>query len=202
MSRMRLFLFTGLLVTIGLLGAILSTDGAAAAQLRGSTRTAAGQKLAAQTPAASLPNGATSINETYGDWIVDCRVLEGQKQCMLLQAQGNTRTKQRIFEIQLRAPKGGKTEGTILMPFGLKLDNGAILTLDDKDLGQPLRFSTCMPQGCLLPVSFPMATIDSMKKAKTLSVASLNVANGEVVAFRVSLQGFAAAAARVAELSR
>lgn len=41
------------------------------------------------------------------------------------------------------------------MPFGLKLEAGAILKLDDKDLGQGVRFSTCVPQGCLLPVSFP-----------------------------------------------
>ena len=41
-----------------------------------------------------------------------------------------------------------------------------------------------------------------MKKAKTLGVASLNLSNGEVVAFKVSLEGFAAAIARVAELGK
>jgi invasion protein IalB len=157
---------------------------------------------AAATPATQLPNGASSINETYGDWIVDCRLLEGQKQCMLLQAQGNSQTKQRIFEIQLRTPKDGKAEGTILMPFGLKLDSGAILTLDDKDLGQRLHFSTCTPAGCLLPVSFQTATTDMMKKGKVLTVASLNLNNSEVVAFNISLEGFAAASARIAELAR
>jgi invasion protein IalB len=34
-------------------------------------------------PAAQLPNGATSLNETHGDWTIDCRVIEGQKQCVL-----------------------------------------------------------------------------------------------------------------------
>ncbi len=164
---------------------------------------AAGTVVAAQpAPAGQLPNGASSINETYGDWVVDCRLAEGQKQCLLLQTQGNSQTRQRVFEIQLRPPKDGKTEGTILMPFGLKLDSGAILTLDDKDLGQPLRFSTCLPQGCLMPVSFPTAIIDSMKKGKTLAIASLNLSNGEVVAFKVSLEGFATATARVVELSK
>jgi invasion protein IalB len=186
-----------LLLTLALAG-VLDAGGIAAAQQPGA-------KVAAQppaAPAAQLPNGASSINETYGDWIVDCRLVEGQKQCLLMQAQGNNQTKQRLFEIQLHAPKDGKTEGTILMPFGLKLDNGAVLTLDDKDLGQTLRFSTCMPQGCLMPVSFPAATVDSMKKAKTLGVASLNLGNGEVVAFKVPLEGFAAATARVSELGK
>jgi invasion protein IalB len=108
----------------------------------------------------------------------------------------------RQVEIQLRPPKDGKLEGTILMPFGLKLDNGAVLTLDDKDLGQPLRFSTCMPQGCLLPLSLPAVTIDAMKKAKALGVASLNNGSGEVVAFKVSLETFPAALARVTELGK
>jgi hypothetical protein len=34
------------------------------------------------------------------------------------------------------ALKAGKIDGMILMPLGLKLDCGAILSFDDKDLGQ------------------------------------------------------------------
>jgi invasion protein IalB len=200
---MRLFLVTGILA------GILSADGMVAAwsadTAPGSAQktppAAADQKSAAQTEP-SLPNGASSINETYGDWVVDCRLLEGQKQCLVVHAQVNNQTRQRVFEIQLRAPKDAKTEGTILMPFGLKLDSGAIVTLDDKDIGQPLRFSTCTPQGCLLPVSFPAATVDSMKKSKTLAIASLNLSNGEVVTFKIGLEGFANASARLIELSK
>jgi invasion protein IalB len=200
---MRLFLVTGIVAGILNAGGVVaawSADAPGSAQK--TPPAAADQKSAAQTEAASLPNGASSINETYGDWVVDCRVIEGQKQCLIVQAQINNQTRQRMFEIQLRAPKDAKTEGTVLMPFGLKLDSGAIVTLDDKDIGQPLRFSTCTPQGCLLPVSFAAATVDSMKKSKTLSIASLNISNGEVVAFKISLEGFAHASARVTELSK
>jgi invasion protein IalB len=204
MSRVGLFLFAGMLA------GSLSVAGTVMAQAPGAARKAApapanqapaGQPttVAAATP---LPNGASSINETYGDWIVDCRLVEGQKQCMLLQAQGNNQTKQRTFEIQLRTPKDGKIEGTIIMPFGLKLDNGAILSLDDKDLGLGLRFSTCLLQGCLLPVSFPTATVDAIKKGKMLTIASLNLNSGEVVAFKIPLEGFAAASARMDELGK
>ncbi|MCL2429577.1 MAG: invasion associated locus B family protein [Alphaproteobacteria bacterium] len=199
---MRLFLVTGIVAGILNAGGVVtawSADAPGSAQK--TPPAAADQKSAAQTEA-SLPNGASSINETYGDWVVDCRVIEGQKQCLLVQAQVNNQTRQRMFEIQLHAPKDAKTEGTVLMPFGLKLDSGAIVTLDDKDIGQALRFSTCTPQGCLLPVSFAAATVDSMKKSKTLSIASLNLGNGEVVAFKISLEGFAHASARVTELSK
>lgn len=149
-----------------------------------------------------LPNGASAINETYGDWTVDCRILNSQRLCLLVQSQGNNQTGQRVFAIELRTPKEGRVEGTILMPFGMKLENGAVLRLDDKDLGQGLRFSTCLAQGCLLPISFPTVATDAMKKGKTLTVAALNLSNGEPVSFNVPLNGFAAAFDRVAQIDR
>ncbi|MGO4406830.1 invasion associated locus B family protein [Bosea sp. RAF48] len=155
---------------------------------------------AAQT--ATLPNGASAINETYGDWSVDCRIANGQRLCVLLQSQGNSQTGQRVFAIELRTPKDGRAEGTILFPFGMKLENGAVLRLDDRDLGQGLRFSTCMAQGCLLPISFPTVATDAMRAGKTLTVAALNLSNSEPISFNVSLTGFAAAFDRIAQVDR
>jgi len=157
-----------------------------------------------QPPAAasSLPNGASSINETYGDWTVDCRITDGQKRCMMTQAQGNNQTGQRVYAIELLPTRDGKTEGTILMPFGLNLDAGAVLKLDDKDLGKGLRFSTCVPQGCLLPVSFPTVATDAMRKSAKLMVASLNLSSGEAVTFNVSLNGVGSALDRVTQLAK
>ena len=155
-------------------------------------------------PAAStarLPNGATSVNEVYGDWTVDCRINDGQKLCLLSQSQGDSRTNQRVFAIELRAPKDGRAEGTILMPFWLKLENGAVLKLDDRDLGQGLRFSTCTPSGCLLPVSFPTVATDAMKNGKTLTAAALNLSNNDVVSFNIVLNGFGPALDRLVQLA-
>lgn len=149
---------------------------------------------------AQLPNGASTITETYGDWMVACGIQTGIKLCTLSQAQGNKETGQRSFAIELRTPKDGRTEGTILMPFGLKLDSGATLKLDDKDLGQGVRFSTCIPDGCLLPVSFPPVATDAMRKGKTLAVSSFNLSDGQAVSFNVSLTGFTAALDRVLQL--
>jgi len=163
------------------------------------------QAPAVQQPVASvatLPNGASSINETYGDWTVDCRIADSRKQCLLSQAQGNKETGQRVFAIELRPTRDGKTDGTVLMPFGLNLDAGAVLKLDDKDLGKGLRFSTCVPQGCLLPVSFPSVATDAMRKGTKLVVASLNLSSNEAVTFNVSLNGFGAALTRTTELAK
>lgn len=74
--------------------------------------------------------------------------------------------------------------------------------LDDKDLGKGLRFSTCVPQGCLLPVNFPATATDAMRKGAKLVAASLNLSSSEPVTFNVSLGGFAAALARTADLAK
>jgi invasion protein IalB len=184
MSSLRLFLFT--LTLASLIGA----GGATA------------QSAKAATPAQQLPNGASSISETFGEWTVACRVADGKKQCGLAHAQGNNQTGQRVFALELGTPKDGKTEGMIWMPFGLKLDSGVIVKVDDKDLLQGLRFLTCVPQGCVVPVSLPTVATDTMKKAKTLTIASLNFNSGEVVTFNVPLEGFAGGTARAAELSK
>jgi invasion protein IalB len=151
--------------------------------------------------AARLPNGASAVNEVYGDWTVDCRINDGQKLCLLSQSQGDSRTNQRVFAIELRAPKDGRVEGTILMPFGVKLENGAVLKLDEKDLGQGLRFSTCVPAGCLLPVSFPTVATDAIKGGKTLTAAALNLSSNDVVSFNIALNGFGPALDRLAQLA-
>jgi invasion protein IalB len=156
----------------------------------------------ATTSGAQLPNGASSIAESYGDWSVDCRIENDQKICAISQAQGNRQTGRRSFAIELHMPRAGRADGTILMPFGLKLENGAALKLDDKDLGKGLRFSTCVPDGCLLPVSFPTVATDAMKTAKTLTVASLDLSTNDPVSFNVSLNGFAAALNRLAYLGK
>jgi invasion protein IalB len=127
---------------------------------------------------------------------------KAKKRCVLSQAQGNSQTGQRVFAIELRTPRDGKTDGTILMPFGVNLDSGAILKLDDKDLGKGLRFSTCVPQGCLLPVSFPTMATDAMRKASKLTVASLNLSTGESITFNISLNGFGSAHDRINQLGR
>lgn len=148
--------------------------------------------------AVQLPKGASAISETYGDWIVKCLVDNGSRLCTLSQSQLSKETNQQVFAIEL-LPRDGKTEGNMLVPFGLKLDAGAILKLDGKDLEQA-RFSTCTAQGCLLPVSFPMVVTETMSRAKILTVAVQNISNGQAIVVTVPLNGFAAALERTIQL--
>jgi invasion protein IalB len=198
----RSFVFASV-AAVATLGATASS---AQQQLPSAPRaTRAAQAPAVQQPAAPmamLPNGASSINETYGEWTVDCRIVDRQKQCVLSQVQGNRETGQRRFGIELRSPKDGKTEGIVVMPFGLNLDAGALLKLDEKELGKGLRFSTCVPQGCLLQVSFPTVPTDAMRRGTKLVVASLNLSTNEPITFNVSLNGFGATLTRATELAK
>ncbi|WP_133770920.1 invasion associated locus B family protein [Enterovirga rhinocerotis] len=182
--------------------AVLAASAATAQQRPAAAPAKPAPAVTQPAPAAQLPNGANAINETFGDWTVDCRITDNQKRCVLSQVQGNRQTGQRVFALELDVPKDGKTEGTILMPFGVNLGSGALLKLDDKDLGQGLRFSTCMQQGCLLPVSLPTVATDAMRAGKTLVVASLNLSTGEPITFNVSLDGFGAALDRTIQLGR
>jgi invasion protein IalB len=144
----------------------------------------------------ALPNGASQLSETYGDWTLNCST----KACTLSQALVN-KEGQRAFLIELRVAKDGASEGTILMPFGLKLEAGVLLKLDDKDMGQGLRFSTCVAQGCVLPVNFPIAGMNAIRNGRALAVGALNVSDGQLMTFSISLNGFAVAVDRAIQLA-
>jgi invasion protein IalB len=170
-------------------------------------RRAAPKPAAQQSPPQSmapgavvgLPNGATAISETYGDWTLNCGADKGAKFCTLSQTQVN-KEGQRAFAFELRMAKDGSGEGTILMPFGLKLDAGVVLKLDDQSIGEGLRFSTCMAQGCLLPVSFPSAGMEAIRHAKSFTVGALNVSNNQLLTIGISLNGFAVALDRAVQV--
>lgn len=155
----------------------------------------------APAAAESLPGGASSIQETYGAWTVNCRIVENRKACTFSQMRGNQQTGQRSFSIELRPPADGKTEGVLVMPFGLALAAGVKLALDDKPLGQTVPFSTCVPDGCLAPVSFPTVAIDAIRKAKALTITVAPSGGGEPVVLTVGLEGFASALNRITELA-
>lgn len=152
--------------------------------------------------APTLPNGAASINETYGDWIVTCNIADDEKVCVFSQTQGNNQTGQRVFAIELRPPVDGKTEGMLLLPFGLKLDDGVKLKIDEQNLGQGARFSTCIPAGCLVPLSFPTVATDALKKGEKLIVNATRSGGREPPVFNIPLDGFTAAFNRTVELAK
>lgn len=74
------------------------------------------------------------------------------------------------------------------------------LPADGYGIGEGLRFSTCMAQGCLLPVSFPSAGMEAIRHARTFTVGALNVSNNQLLTIGISLNGFAVALDRAVQV--
>jgi invasion protein IalB len=150
--------------------------------------------------ATTLPGGASSLQETFGDWQVACMVQGAAKHCATTQEQVNQQSHQRVFAIEI-GNAGDKLEGVLLMPFGLSLDRGIALQIDDQPPQTVLRFRTCLPGGCLVPLNFDAKTAALLRNGTTLKAKAVADGGPEQV-YTISLKGFSQAIDRVAVLIR
>ncbi|PRX09510.1 UNVERIFIED_ORG: invasion protein IalB [Martelella mediterranea] len=146
----------------------------------------------------TLANGATTVQESYADWQVTCGIREQTKICTMVQQQTNAETRQRVLAIELTV-NGDGLEGALVLPFGILLDSGVALQVDDGERGEALRFRTCLPTGCVVPLEFDSGFTAALVKGGTLKVHTVQNDRQEI-AFRISLRGFNAARNRIAEL--
>lgn len=154
--------------------------------------------------AAGLPDGASTINESHGDWTVRCATAAaGQPNpgvhCGISQTLMDKKTNKRVLLIGLSQQVGGAVKGTLLMPFGLALKAGATLQIDDGPVTSPASFRTCLPAGCLINLDWPQTTVVALRNAKVLKVHASGD-NGQAADFTVSLNGFGSAIDRVSAL--
>ncbi|MHA6732420.1 invasion associated locus B family protein [Devosia sp. A369] len=154
----------------------------------------------AQT-ASTLSGGASSIQETYQDWRVTC--AQGQvaaHSCIFSQVQAN-QNGQRVLGIELTPDGDGrKAHGNLVLPFGLQLDAGARLQIDDGAMGEVNRFSTCLPVGCVVPLLFGDAAIPFLKGGQKLNIHASAMDSGQAVVLPISLAGFSGALDRTLQL--
>ena len=163
----------------------------------------AGAAAAQATNGSDLPGGATSLNESHGDWTVSCRVVQDKdkqqvKSCAMSQQQVN-KQKQRALEVSLVPQKDGSARGVILLPFGLAVTKGVTVDVDGDALGKPMDFSTCVPVGCLVPVDFDTASIKKIAKGQKMQISAV-APNGQKITLAASLNGFTSAFNRTGEL--
>lgn len=151
--------------------------------------------------AQGLPGGASTLNETHGDWTVACATPEGNVRCAVSQVQINSQNRQRVLSVELTATEGGSAAtGILVMPFGLALDQGVMLSIDEGEFLPPLHFSTCLPAGCLVPLTFNADAVTAIRAGTVLKVKAAANESGQEVSFSISLSGFTSALARAAEL--
>lgn len=89
-----------------------------------------------------------------------------------------------------------------MLPLGLALPQGAQLKIDDAVLGNTLPFSTCLPEGCLVPLTFEADTIAKLRTGKALNVTVSAASPAQPLALAVSLKGLAGALNRIADLTK
>lgn len=150
----------------------------------------------------ALPNGASSINETYSDWTVICSSAEKRRVCVLTQQQRKSDTKQLVLAAELNAVSKDEIKGSLVLPFGLRLAAGVAMQIDDGPASNPLPFSTCLPAGCIVQVSFNAATVKSLRTATAIKLTAKAHDNGADISFSISLKGFATAHDRALALAR
>ena len=154
---------------------------------------------AAGTAASTLPGGASALQETYDDWQVACGQQGNVKRCAMVQQQISKENRQRVLDIELW-PAGDKLQGALMLPFGLALDQGVTLQVDDGTPGQPLHFRTCLPGGCVVPLSFDARSLAPLLHGTVLKVKAV-VDGGGIAPFNISLKGFSGAYNRALALA-
>jgi invasion protein IalB len=149
---------------------------------------------------AELPSGAETVTETYQDWQMICTQAQGNKRCIVTQQQTDPKTNQRIIAIELQ-PHGDNAEGVLVMPFGVFLDKGVTLKVGDANLEPVLRFRTCLPQGCVVPLNLGAKALATLRKATTVTVNAVSSAD-QAMAVPVSMKGFVPALDRATAITR
>ena len=168
----------------------------AAALLLAAAAPAFGQGAASQ-----LPGGASSLQESHEDWQVSCAVRDARKSCSISQQQRQKDSNQLVLAIDLSSgPKDGAT-GALVLPFGLRLADGVTLQIDEGKPSPALAFSTCLPAGCIVPLSLDGAFLKALRSGTALKLAAKAEDGGKGVVLTISLKGFASAHDRLKALA-
>lgn len=102
--------------------------------------------------------------------------------------------------VELKRNSDATLAGSLVLPFGLQLDAGATLQIDDGQPLQPLRFSTCLPAGCVVPLSLDEGTVAALRAGSALKI-KVKSADQKDVVLPVSLKGLAPALDRLSVLA-
>ena len=153
-------------------------------------------------PPTLLPGGASSLSETHGDWTVRCQVIArnqtSERVCAMSQVQANAQGQQ-VIGVELRPLTDG-LEGTLVLPFGLAITQRVTLSIDEAD-PVPASFSTCVPAGCIVPITANDSMVNALRTGASLTVTASNI-EGQQLKLLVPLNGFAAAAQRMEALNQ
>ncbi len=156
--------------------------------------------------AASLPNGASVLRERYQDWEVICQAPAegaangGGVQCATQQQALEPHSRRRVMTIHFE-PDGTQVHGVATVPFGLDLARGLTLTNASQPVGDVYSFSTCLPAGCLAPLTFDDQQWASLLK-EPKAVFTAMTFSGKPMRLVFSTKGLGQALQRIRSLTQ
>jgi invasion protein IalB len=144
--------------------------------------------MAAADATASSPTRNTTV---YGDWRLTCSTQAAVERCSVSQLQSDPESGQRALAIEFQSGEAGGLNGVLALPFGLALPRGVLLALDDAAPGKDAHgFSTCLPDGCIVPLRFDAEGVKRLRASRQLKVHAIAAADGTHMVFQISLEGF------------
>lgn len=150
-------------------------------------------------------SGATAPQqEIFDNWVVRCATGTGAssntKRCQVSQAQTDQSTGKRMLEIDVEEGAKGPV-AALIMPFGLSLQQGVALQIDQAATGAALPYTTCLPVGCIVRVDLTPELLGDLRKGSTLTLKTA-AATGRLLSLPVPLKGFGEAMDRMQALTK
>ncbi|WP_295898080.1 invasion associated locus B family protein [uncultured Bartonella sp.] len=152
---------------------------------------------------ATLPNGASSLSETFSLWTVNCAIQNGEKACALIRQEVNNQN-QPVISMNVSTNSDGNVTGVLVVPFGILVSKPVELQVDETKTIIQTSVRTCTPLGCIVPIAFDKNAIVALRAGKQLNVKATSAGSGEPVLTNlfVQLEGFGSALDRLNTLKK
>lgn len=165
---------------------------------------ASDSKPAATKPAAAtLPNGASSLTETYGLWSLNCSIQEGKKICFMHRQEVNDQGRV-VVAMNVILNADGVVSGNLTVPFGLAVNKPIRIQVDEGKAVIETGIRTCVPAGCIVPIVFDKNHVSALRSGKHLKLSMTIAAPGEppLNDLFIQLNGFSNALNRLTALQK
>lgn len=154
------------------------------------------EQVASKLNAASSTASKSGSVERFQDWGITCSGESKQRFCTLAQELRRRGDNRRVALLEVKPLGLDQALAGLTLPFGLALEAGVILQIDDSPALPAKRYQACMPEGCLVPLNLDAETLAALKRGQALKV-SAPILSGGTFNFTLSLRGFTTAYARM-----
>lgn len=151
-------------------------------------------------PVVTLPGGATTLQETFDNWVVTCGIADNKKLCVATQQQAQ-QNGQRVLAVEVK-PQASNTRFDVVLPFGLLVSEGITYQIGDKGTVSVVKIKTCFPGGCIATFNLEREELNALRTAPNMIIKGKVENNPDGVTFTIPTLGFSAAYDRLTQLMK